>query len=181
MDKIYDYRTIQEKFLNDNPDLTLGDITTMNVTQIHAGKQRNVLPPFIEVTVDMRIALTVKTEKFEEMLNQWAKESGEKIEIEYLVKEAYCAPTKTDDSNIFWKAFKEATDEMNLKIKPQVFPAGTDAFYTRFQGIPAIGFSPMNHTPVLLHDHDEYLHADIYLKGIEIYKNIISRIGNTDD
>lgn len=46
------------------------------------------------------------------------------------------------------------------------------------QNIPAIGFSPMNNVPVLLHDHDEYLSADTYLTGIQIYKKIISNIAN---
>jgi aminoacylase len=60
----------------------------------------------------------------------------------------------------------------------QVFPGGTDSRYLRSVGIPAIGFSPMNNTPVLLHDHDEFLGADVYLKGIEIYKKIIEKIAN---
>ena len=45
-------------------------------------------------------------------------------------------------------------------------------------GIPAIGFSPMNNTPVLLHDHDEFIDADVYLKGIEIYKVILEKVAN---
>jgi aminoacylase len=61
-----------------------------------------------------------------------------------------------------------------------VFPGGTDSRYIRDVGIPAIGFSPMNNTPVLLHDNDEFLHADVYLKGIEIYKKIISNVANLD-
>jgi aminoacylase len=65
-----------------------------------------------------------------------------------------------------------------LKSKVQVFPGGTDSRYIRSVGIAAIGFSPMIHTPVLLHDHDEFLHADVYLKGIEIYKKIIEKIAN---
>jgi aminoacylase len=66
------------------------------------------------------------------------------------------------------------------KIKPQIFPGGTDSCYIRALGIPAIGFSPMNHTPVLLHDHDEFLEADTYLRGIEIYKKIIQKVANVD-
>lgn len=61
-----------------------------------------------------------------------------------------------------------------------VFPGGTDSRYIRGVGIPAIGFSPMNKTPVLLHDNDEFLQADVYLRGIEIYKKIISNIANLD-
>jgi len=181
LDRIYDYRRTQEEILEKNPELKLGDVTSLNITKIKGGKQRNVLPPVVEVTVDIRIALTENTSEFEKMLRKWAKQAGEGIEIEFLVKEAFVPPTKTDASNIYWKAFKEAIDEMSLKIIPQVFPAGTDAVYLREAGIPALGFSPMNNTPVLLHDHDEYLQADIYLKGIEIYKNILEKIGNSDD
>lgn len=65
----------------------------------------------------------------------------------------------------------------NLKIKPQVCPGGTDSRYLRAVGVAALGFSPMNNnTPILLHDHDEFLQADIYLQGIEIYKKIIPAI-----
>lgn len=181
LDKIYDYRQTQEKKLEDNPELLLGDVTTVNLTKMKGGKQRNVLPPTVEVTVDMRIAETEDKQNFEKMIYKWAKESGEDIEIEFLIKEPFFPPTKIDDSNIFWTAFKRATDEMNLKIKPQVFPAGTDASYIRAVGIPALGFSPMINTAILLHDHDEYLHADVYLKGIEIYKKIIENVGNAAD
>lgn len=65
-----------------------------------------------------------------------------------------------------------------LSVVYKVFPGGTDSRYIRNVGIPAIGFSPMNNTPWLLHDHDEYILADVYLRGIEIYKKIISNLAN---
>ena len=64
----------------------------------------------------------------------------------------------------------------DLKISKQIFAGGTDSRYIREVGIPALGFSPMNHTPVLLHDHDEFIRADTYLRGIEIYKKIIPKL-----
>lgn len=42
-----------------------------------------------------------------------------------------------------------------LVLKPQLFPAATDSRFLRQLGVPALGFSPMNNTPVLLHDNDE--------------------------
>lgn len=36
----------------------------------------------------------------------------------------------------------------------------------------------MNNTPVLLHDNDEYISAETYLKGIDIYRKIIPSIAN---
>lgn len=128
MDRIFDYRKSQEKILEENPNFLLGDVTTINVTQMKGGKQRNVLPPFMELTVDIRMAVTVKTDEFEAMLNKWAKEAGENIEIEFLVKEPYCAPTVINDTNIYWRAFKHAIADMKMDIKPQVFPAGTGKF-----------------------------------------------------
>ena len=65
-----------------------------------------------------------------------------------------------------------------LKVEPQIFTGGTDSRYIRQVGIPALGFSPMNNTPVLLHDHDEFIKADTYLQGIEIYKKIIENLAN---
>ena len=40
-------------------------------------------------------------------------------------------------------------------------------------GIPAYGFSPMPNTPVLLHDHNERLNSKIFLRGIDIFEDII--------
>jgi aminoacylase len=181
MDRIYDYRKKEEKKLEQNPDLMLGDVTTINVSIIKGGKQGNVVPPLIEITADVRLALCEDLEEFEKMLHKWTRDSGGNITIEFPVKEVFSPPTKIDDSNIFWTAFKNATDAMNLKIKPQVFPAGTDASYIRSIGIPALGFSPMINTPVLLHDHDEYIQADMYLRGIEIYEKIIESVANAED
>ena len=65
-----------------------------------------------------------------------------------------------------------------MKLNQRIFPAATDIRYIRQIGIPAFGFSPMNHTPVLLHDHDEYLNENIFLRGIEIYETVLEQIFN---
>lgn len=67
-----------------------------------------------------------------------------------------------------------------MKLKPQIFVGGTDSRYIREIGLPAIGFSPMNNTPVLLHDNDEYITVDTFLKGIEIYRKIITEVANVE-
>lgn len=67
-----------------------------------------------------------------------------------------------------------------LVIKPQIFTGGTDSRYLRKSGIPALGFSPMNNTPVLLHDHDEWIGAETYLKGVQIYEKITSNLANVE-
>lgn len=36
-----------------------------------------------------------------------------------------------------------------------------------------------NNTPVLLHDHNEFVNEKVFLKGIEIYCGIIPALANT--
>lgn len=36
----------------------------------------------------------------------------------------------------------------------------------------------MNNTPVLLHDNNEFLNKDVFLRGIEIYMKLIPAIAN---
>jgi len=63
-----------------------------------------------------------------------------------------------------------------LKIYPIVCPGATDSRNIRAQGIPALGFSPIKNTTMRIHDHDEYLGAETYLKGIQIYKKILGNL-----
>ncbi|KAA0186601.1 hypothetical protein HAZT_HAZT004751 [Hyalella azteca] len=60
---------------------------------------------------------------------------------------------------------KEAGDDVTFEFKQKL-------------KIPALGFSPMNHTPILLHDHNEFLNEKIFLRGIDIYCTIISALAN---
>ncbi|XP_039018367.1 aminoacylase-1-like [Hibiscus syriacus] len=82
--------------------------------------------------------------------------------------------TSTDSSNPWWTLLEEAIKKANGKVgKPEIFPASTDVCYFRQVGLPAIGFSPMANTPILLHDHNEFLNQAEYLKGIDVYVFII--------
>lgn len=105
-------------------------------------------------------------------------QAGGDIESEYIQKYTDQSFTSVAEDDPWFKAFKKATDKNNLKISPCIFPAGTDSRYLREIGIPAFGFSPMNNTPVLLHDHNEFLNESIFLKGIDIFCDIISEIAS---
>ncbi|KAL3268280.1 hypothetical protein HHI36_007401 [Cryptolaemus montrouzieri] len=181
LNKFYEFRKTQQELLKDNPSWTIGDVTTVNLTQMSGGVQNNVVPPEMVIAIDCRIPVTVDVQEWEETINRWCKEAGSDIFITYPQKQPQVAVTKLDVSNPYWIAFKEATDELGLKLKPQIFPGGTDSRYLRDIGIPAIGFSPINNTPVLLHDNDEFIGIDTFLRGIEIYCTIISKIADMED
>ena len=44
--------------------------------------------------------------------------------------------------------------------------------------IPALGFSAINNTPILLHDHNEFLNESTFLRGIGIYEDIIVELAS---
>lgn len=54
-----------------------------------------------------------------------------------------------------------------------IFPAATDSRFLRALGIRAIGFSPMRHSPVLLHENDEYLDREVFVEGCEVYEKLL--------
>ncbi|ONK67211.1 uncharacterized protein A4U43_C06F17650 [Asparagus officinalis] len=87
--------------------------------------------------------------------------------------------TTTDDSNPWWSAFKEAVIASGGKLqKPEILRSTTDARFMRQLGIPTLGFSPMANTPILLHEHNEFLNDTVFLKGIKVYEHVIRALSS---
>ena len=63
-------------------------------------------------------------------------------------------------------------------MKPEIFPAATDSRYIRALGVPCFGFSPMHNSPVLLHEHNEYLSREVFLEGIGVYEKLLAFMAN---
>uniref|UniRef100_A0A6M2DD42 N-acyl-aliphatic-L-amino acid amidohydrolase n=1 Tax=Xenopsylla cheopis TaxID=163159 RepID=A0A6M2DD42_XENCH len=180
IDRFMDMRKEQEDLLEQNPNYKLGDVTTINLTILKGGVQSNVIPEVLTAVFDIRITPSLDHKELEDKIRTWCKEAGKDVEIEFEQKGPLIANTELNESNKFWVAFKKATDEMGLVLEPQIFPAATDSRYIREIGLPALGFSPMNNTPVLLHDHDEYLDTNTFLQGITIFKKIIQYVANAE-
>ncbi|XP_031490484.1 uncharacterized protein LOC116257676 [Nymphaea colorata] len=82
--------------------------------------------------------------------------------------------TFPNESNPWWKVFEEAVTASGGKLsKPEILASTTDARYAREMGIPTLGFSPMMNTPILLHEHNEFLNEAVYLNGVKVYESII--------
>lgn len=69
---------------------------------------------------------------------------------------------------------------LDVEIEPEIFPASTDSRYLRELGIPALGFSPMRNTPILLHDHNEYIDQGVFAEGITVYESLISALASAE-
>jgi aminoacylase len=165
--------------------MKLGDVTTLNLTVLKAGVTSdggksfsfNVIPTEAEAGFDIRIPPTVNLEEFKNQLDLWTTEEGVTYEFVTNPSMVHHVSTTSSDSK-WWQLFKEAMDRMNIKLELQVFPAATDSRFIRSKGIPAFGFSPINNTPILLHDHNEFLNENIFLRGIKIYVDLISTLCN---
>lgn len=156
-----------------NSDLGPGDVTTINLTMINGGCQLNVVPTEISVTFDIRLAIDMDIEKMKETVQEWCLNAGPGVYVKFKNNPIRVKPTAIDNSNPWWIAFKNECDKMDIKINTAIFPAGTDSKFMRNVGIPVLGFSPMNKTKTLLHDHNEFLNEKIFIRGLDIYYNII--------
>lgn len=70
--------------------------------------------------------------------------------------------------------------DVGVEIEPEIFPASTDSRYLRELGIPALGFSPMRNTPILLHDHNEYIDESVFTDGIGVYERLITALASAE-
>lgn len=64
LDKMMKLRRQQVARLENNPELTIGDVTTINLTRLGGGVQSNVVPPQLTAGFDVRLALDVLHEEF---------------------------------------------------------------------------------------------------------------------
>lgn len=107
MGKFLEFRKTEEQRLKNTPGLTIGDVTTSNITIINGGIQQNVVPPEITMTVDIRMSITIDHEQFERDVRDWCRQAGTDVQIEFIDKLHRVEPTRLDDSNPYWIAFKK--------------------------------------------------------------------------
>lgn len=178
MSSILAFREKERQRLQSNPHLSEGAVTSVNLTKLEGGVAYNVVPATMSASFDFRMAPDVDLKAFEKQLYSWCQEAGKGVTLNWIQKWESPQITPTDDSNPWWTAFSRVCKDMNLTLEPKIFPAATDSRHLRAVGVPALGFSPMNQTPVLLHDHDERLHEDVFLRGIDIYVRLLSALAS---
>lgn len=68
LNKMTEFRSREAKTLDESPDLTIGDVTTVNLTMLEGGVQSNVVPPVMSITFDVRMAIDRSQKEFEAMV-----------------------------------------------------------------------------------------------------------------
>ncbi|KAI3515182.1 hypothetical protein L1887_13945 [Cichorium endivia] len=163
-----------------------GEVVSVNMAFLKAGTPSptgfvmNLQPSEAQAGFDIRVPPIADQASLERRIaEEWAPASRNmtfeyKQKVSVYDKNGKPILTAYDSSNPWWSLIEEAIIKAKGKIgKPEIFPASTDARYFRMKGVPAIGFSPMANTPILLHDHNEFLNKEEYLKGIEVYESIL--------
>ncbi|KAK5645354.1 hypothetical protein RI129_006654 [Pyrocoelia pectoralis] len=175
LDKFYDFRAEQlvKKIEGNSTD----HIISINLTILHGGVQNNVIPDEFTLVFDTRVP-DEDFEKFEDNVAQWCKDAGKNVWVEDLRRDDKYPNTAADDSNIFWVAFKEAVQLEGYKVDLEILSANSNARLYRGALIPTLGFSPNQDTPVKMHDHDEFLNVNVFLKGVKLYTHIIPALSN---
>jgi aminoacylase len=177
-----------------------GAVTSINMVSLRGGVPNqpgaafhdvtfhmNMQPSSAEAGFDMRVPPMsgAEMDALERMMyDVWAPAS-QNLSIVWvqqsrrLQADGSAAVTAMDEAaNPWWGVFSRSLSSQGLSIEPDIFPAATDASYLRVKGIPSIGFSPMRRTPKLLHEHDEFLSADVFEEGIGIYTQLIEDLAS---
>jgi len=173
----------------------LGDVTTMNLTMLRAGVtvdnghtfSLNCIPTVAEAGFDMRITPNTPIDQVTAMLDGWVKEAATPdgpVTWNYapwtLPLEKHYASSTDPEENPWWGVMINELSVGGRKVEPEIFPAATDSRFIRELGLPAFGFSPMANTPVLLHEHDEYIDEGVFLEGIDVYQRLIPALADAD-
>ncbi|XP_060691770.1 aminoacylase-1-like [Hemiscyllium ocellatum] len=178
LNSFLDFREKEKKRLDLSQCLTLGDVTTINLTLLQGGVAYNVVPEEMMASFDIRIPPTVDLKAFEERIKTWCQDAGDGVVYEFHQKGMDQSVTSIDKSDPWWNAFSSTCQKLDMTLQCEIFPAATDSRYIRAMGFPAIGFSPMNRTPILLHDHNEFLNENVFLAGITIYTGLLSALAS---
>ncbi|XP_054288304.1 aminoacylase-1-like [Macrosteles quadrilineatus] len=117
IERFLDWRQREQDKLDTNPQLSVSDITTVNLTLLNGGVQMNVVPAEITLGFDIRLSNDNDFQEISDMLDGFCREAGEGVTIEYKSKEPMVTPTRIDDTNPWWTAFRKAADEMQEKIQ----------------------------------------------------------------
>lgn len=145
----------------------------------------NMQPSEAEAGFDIRMPPTTDPQLMRKIIEEqwapsWRNMTYEIVEKGFL-RDNRGRPLMTlvSDSNPWWSVFNQAVTRAGGKLsKPEMLASTTDARFMRSLGIPVFGFSPMKNTPILLHDHNEFLKDTVYLEGITVYECIIKSLSS---
>ncbi|XP_045534641.1 aminoacylase-1-like [Papilio machaon] len=157
-----------------------GDYTVINFVGGQNLVEYNAVPAHVVVYYSAYLAFDTSVDDFIELVRGWVSAAGGNITLSSIVKEKGIYYTKTDASNPYYVALKEAFNELDISFRVRASIL-SDTTYLVNTGIPAFGLFPVLNTPLLVNAVNERLSLRSYLEGIRILEVVISRLANIAD
>lgn len=174
-------RAEQEALLANRP---LGFVTTLNPTLLSGGTTRNVVPSTAKAGIDCRIT-PGQVQNMSERLKFLAQESGVILSELDNLTEPVLSPH--NNSNYWWREITAVlsahlANTTGGHVVGTIFPAGTsgDCLRDPPYSLPVYGFSPLPRTPLLLHDHDEYINNNTLIEGVETIQVLLKKLAGVE-
>ena len=174
LNAVSEFRSLQVDRLAKSDDYVrdCGKFTSVNITMLNAGSQVNVIPDEACAMVDLRLSNDLGEEGLQTLLDSW-RMIDPNVCIEIVQKTPLISPSDISLQH-WWQKMQDSLNGMPFVVT--TFPGATDSRFLRQKGIPAIGISPYINTPILLHDHDEYIEISQFMSGIDIHAKLISAL-----
>ncbi|KXS08862.1 aminoacylase-1A-like protein [Gonapodya prolifera JEL478] len=176
--KLLEFRKSEEKRMKTNK-LGLGEVVSLNWTIAGGGVQFNVVPASMTAKFDIRVPPTVSNEELVGRIRTWCKEAGDGVSFAF---DGITGPRENGLSKMegeWWEGIERVAKRRNMPLYPSIFPAATDSRFLRSSGVPSFGLSPIQKTPNLLHDHNEYLNEATFLEGVEWYVDVMKELAGS--
>lgn len=147
-------------------------LDTIQVNVVEIGERINVVPKEASALIDVRLLSDVDEQV---MLDEIGEILGERIAVEVLLSASRSEASPVD--NDVYRCL-ERNLSTSVPVVPAFIPGVTDSRYYRARGIPAYGFSPFAleaEETGGIHAADERIARSSFLKGLEIYSDVISK------
>lgn len=149
---------------------------TISLNSLHAGDKVNVIPSYVEALVDTRVLPEENADEWVERLSRFL--ADDEIVIEPITKGSGNASDMNTDS---YRTIEKALQEYypGSITAPYLMLGTTDSRFFREKGILSYGFCPTVVSQELMgtvHGIDEKLSADSFIKGVEVYTEIVKRL-----
>lgn len=173
MRRAFDFRDEQERLITlSNEAFDESDVVTINMNAMEGGSTTsiNVVPRQVHGYFDSRIPphynLTEMSRLYTEV---WTEGTNCKVTW---VQQGLNNPVSDLQFPIIHETIQFFRNRYT-NVKLRYFPAATDARFVRGVGIPCLGISLLSGVPMLLHDHNEYITEEIFIRGIRQYEELL--------
>ena len=157
----------------------IGETTTINLTNLETIQFGEILPNRLVASFEMYIGKYTTEDEIMNEIKTWARiindevpnDENNNIKIDW-IKKYYKSPT-TDISNKMCEEFLRSLTNQDIKYNVTISPGHSHASLFRNEGIPVLGFTPINNTPTLVHANNEFVKKTQFLDNINLLTNII--------